>query len=438
MNLAELLRSKRVSLEGAAALVRSHDRIYVSGNAATPTPLLEALAARKHELTDVELVHVLQMGGDPFASPDLEGHFRRRSLFVGPADRAAVNAGRADYVPVLLHEIPKLFREHHIPLDVALLQVSPPDEHGFMSLGCEVLASKAAIEAAPRVIALVNDRMPRTLGDSFLHLSRLTGFVEIDRALPILPPSTVGEIDRKIARNVAALVEDGATLQLGIGAIPDAVLAALADHRDLGIHTEMISDAVVDAIDRGVVTGARKTLHPGKAVGTFVLGSQRLYRFVHDNPAFELHPVDYVNDPYIASRNDKLVAINSALEIDLTGQVCADSIGTRIYSGFGGQLDFIRAASRSAGGRPIIALPATAKAGTMSRIVSVLKPGAGVVTTRADVHYVVTEFGTAALFGRSLRERALALIEIADPRFREDLSRAAVERGLLSARGPSR
>ena len=339
-------------------------------------------------------------------------------------------------MPVFLHEIPKLFRERHVPLDVALLQVSPPDEHGFVSLGCEVLASKAAIEAAPRVIALVNERMPRTLGDSFPPR------IAVDRAGRDRPRASRSShrarsptSTSKIARHVAALVEDGATLQLGIGAIPDAVLALLADRRDLGIHTEMISDAVVDAIERGVVTGAKKTLHPGRAVGTFVLGSERLYRFVHDNPAFELHPVDYVNDPFVAAQNDKLVAINSALEVDLTGQVCADSIGTKIYSGFGGQLDFIRAASRSKGGRPIIALSATAKAGTVSRIVPVLKPGAGVVTTRADVHYVVTEFGTAALFGRSLRERALALIEIADPRFRDDLVRAASERGLLPARG---
>jgi acyl-CoA hydrolase len=434
MSVADLVRAKRMSLEAAAGLIRSHERVYVSGNAATPTPLLEALAARKAELTDVELVHVLQMGPDPFATAELEGHFRRRSLFVGPADREAVNTGRADYVPVSLHEIPKLFRERHVPLDVALLQVSPPDEHGFVSLGCEVIASKAAVESAPRVIALVNERMPRTLGDTFLHVSRLTGLVEIDRPLPTLPASEFGDLERAIARNVSALVEDGATLQLGIGAIPDAVLASLQDRRDLGIHTEMISDAVVDAIERGVVTGAKKTLHPGRAVGTFVLGSERLYRFVHDNPAFELHPVDYVNDPFVASQNEKLVAINSALEVDLTGQVCADSIGTRIYSGFGGQLDFIRAASRSKGGRPIIALSATAKSGQVSRIVPVLKTGAGVVTTRADVHHVVTEFGTASLFGRSLRERALALIEIADPRFREELARAASERGLLRAR----
>lgn len=432
-----LFAAKRVSLEAAASLVNSHEHVYVSGNAATPTPLLEALAARRDELTNVELVHVLQMGSDPFASMDLEGHFRRRSLFVGPADREAVNSGRADYVPVFLHEIPKLFRERHVPIDVAFLQVSPPDEHGFMSLGCEVIASKAALEAAPRVIALVNERMPRTLGDTFLHVSRLTALVEIDHPLPTLPRSEFAELDLQIAGHVAQLVEDGATLQLGIGAIPDAVLASLRDRRDLGIHTEMISDSVVDALERGVVTGAKKTLHPGRVVGTFVLGSEKLYRFVHDNPAFELHPVDYVNDPFVASQNDKLVAINSALELDLTGQVCAESIGTRIYSGFGGQLDFIRAASRSRGGRPIIALPATAKGGTVSRIVPVLNKGAGVVTTRADVHYVVTEFGTAALFGRSLRERALALIEIADPRFRDALTRAAAERGLLRGKGPN-
>lgn len=424
-----------VSVEAAARLVESRQHVFVSGNAATPTPLLEALAARRDELTGVELVHVLQMGLDPFASADMEGHFRRRSLFVGPADRDSVNAGRADYVPVFLHEIPKLFRERHIVIDVAILQVSIPDEHGFVSLGSEVIASKAAIEGAHRVIGLVNERMPRTLGDTFLHVSRFDALVEIDRPLPELPKSTFGDVELRIAGHVAALVEDDATLQLGIGAIPDAVLASLEGRRNLGVHTEMISDSVVDAIERGIVTGASKTLHPGTAIGTFVLGSERLYRFVHNNPAFELHPVDYVNDPFVASRNDKLVAINSALEVDLTGQVCADSIGTRIYSGVGGQVDFIRAASRSRGGRPIIALPATARAGSISRIVPVLKTGAGVVTTRADVHYVVTEFGTAALFGRSLSERARALIAIADPRFREDLSRAAFDRGLVRATG---
>jgi 4-hydroxybutyrate CoA-transferase len=431
MSLLDLYRSKRITAEAAAGLVESGHRIYVSGNAATPTVFLEALAARRKELAGVELVHVLQLGPDPFAAAEMEGHFRRRSLFVGPADRDAVNAGRADYVPVFLHEIPKLFREGHLPLDAAILQVSPPDEHGFLSLGCEVIASKAAIEAARTVIAIVNERMPRTLGDTFLHVSRIGAVVEVDRPLPELAPAAFGEVEARIGRHVAALIEDGATLQLGIGGIPNAVLASLEGRRDIGIHTEMLSDGIVELIDRGIATGAKKTLHAGKAIGTFVLGSERLYRFVHDNPAFELHPVDYVNDPYVASRNDRLVAINSALEVDLTGQVCADSIGTRIYSGFGGQLDFIRAASRSKGGRPIIALPSTARGGAISRIVPALQLGAGVVTTRADVHYVVTEHGVAQLFGRSLRERALALIEVADPKFRAELARAAEERGLL-------
>jgi acyl-CoA hydrolase len=422
-------RKKLTSAEDAVTLIRSGMRVFVSGNAATPTPLLEALAARKDELEGVELIHLLQMGHDPFAGPEMEGHFRRRSLFVGPADRDSVNQGRADYVPIMLHQVPWLFKRRVLPLDAAIVQVSPPDEHGFCSLGVEVIASKAALEVAPIVIAMVNPRMPRTLGDTFVHVSRLTAIVEMDYPLPELRREGFREVERRIGENVASLIEDGATLQMGIGAIPDAVLASLEGRRDLGIHTEMISDGVVEALEKGLITGSRKTLHPGKIVGTFVLGSERLYRFVHDNPLFELHPADYVNDPFVIAQNRKMVAINSAIEVDLTGQVVADSIGTRIYSGFGGQLDFIRGAARSEGGKPIIALPSTAKG--HSRIVPYLKPGAGVVTTRADVHYVVTEWGVAELFGRSLRERAMALIGIAHPDFREELFQAAWERKLL-------
>lgn len=427
----KLYRSRLTDLETAARLVRSHSRVYVSGNAATPTPLLEALSARKDELEGVELVHVLQLGADPFLAPEMEGHFRRRSLFVGPADREAVNSGRADYVPISLHQIPWLFKRGVLPLDYALVQVSPPDEFGFVSLGVEVIATKAAIETARRSIALVNRRMPRTLGDTFVHISKFAAFVEADFSLPVLPREPYGEVEARIGQYVADLIDDGTTLQLGIGAIPDAVLAHLTGRQDLGVHTEMVSDGVMEALERGVVTGQRKTLLPGKVVGTFVLGSERLYRFVHNNPLFEMRPADWVNDPFVIARNERMVAINSALEVDLTGQVCADSIGTRIYSGFGGQLDFIRGAAASPGGRPIIALPSTGKGGSVSRIVPLLRPGAGVVTTRADVHYVVTEYGVAELFGRSLRERAQALIQIAHPRFREELSRAAFERGLL-------
>lgn len=427
----KVYQSKLAGLEEAAAMIKSHSRVFVSGNAATPTPLLEALAQRKDELEGVELVHVLQLGADPFLAPEMEGHFRRRSLFVGPADREAVNSGRADYVPISLHQVPWLFKRGVLPLDYALVQVSPPDEFGFVSLGVEVIAAKAAVENARRVIALVNPQMPRTLGDTFVHVSKFAAFVEVDYPLPVLPRVTYGEVEAKIGKYVADLIDDGCTLQMGIGAIPDAVLASLTGRQDLGIHTEMISDGVMEALEKGIVTGQRKTLLPGKVVGTFVLGSERLYRFVHNNPLFEMRPADWVNNPFNVARNDNMVAINSALEVDLTGQVCADSIGTRIYSGFGGQLDFIRGAAASNGGKPIIALPSSGKNAAFSRIVALLKTGAGVVTTRADVHYVVTEYGVAELFGKSLRERAQALIGIAHPNFREELSQAAYERGLL-------
>jgi acyl-CoA hydrolase len=420
--------SRTMSAIDAVGLIHSGDRVYISGNAATPFALLEVLSQR-HDLRDVELVHVLQLGRDPMAGLE---NFRHRSLFVGPADREAVNAGRADYVPISLHEIPRLFREGRVPLDVALVQTSPPDDHGYLSLGVEVIASMAAIETARTVIALVNPKMPRTHGDTFLHVSRVSALVEIERDLPQLERGTgFSEIEGRIGQFIAGLIEDGDTLQLGIGAIPDAVLASLGGRCDLGIHTEMVSDGVIEAIERGLVTGARKSLHPGKVIGTFALGSEAVYRYVHDNPIFEFHPSDYTNDPQVVARNDRMVAINSALELDLTGQVCSDSIGTRIYSGFGGQLDFIRGAAMSRGGRPIIALPSTAMNGARSRITPLLQPGAGVVTTRADVRFVVTEHGVADLFGKSLRERAQALIEVADPHFREELTQAAWERKLL-------
>lgn len=436
-DVTKLFHSKLASLEQAAALVQSNSRVYVSGNAATPAPLLKALAMRKSELQNVELVHLLQLGEDPFVAPEMEGHFRRRSLFVGPADREAVNTGRADYVPISLHQVPWLFKRGVLPLDTALVQVSPPDEYGFVSLGVEVVASKAAVENAKQVIALVNPRMPRTLGDSFFHISKIIAAVEMDMPLPVLERKGFGEVEAQIGRHTASLIEDGATLQLGIGAIPDAVLASLEGRKDLGIHTEMISDGLVEGLEKGFITCAKKSLHPGKIVGTFVLGSERLYGFVNNNPLFELRPSDYVNNPFVISQNQKMVAINSALEVDLTGQVCADSIGTQIYSGFGGQLDFMRGAAASEGGRAIIALPSTGKKGIISRIVPTLKTGAGVVTTRADVHCVVTEYGVADLFGKSLRERAKALIEIAHPNFREELAKAAWERGLLSKSHPA-
>jgi acyl-CoA hydrolase len=423
-------RRKRLTAPEAARLIKSGDRVFTSGNAATPRLLLRALIERKQEVENIELVHLLLIG-DEFSAPGLEGHFRHNALFVGPADRQAVNAGKADYTPIFLSEIPALFSSGLLPLDVAVLQVSPPDEHGFVSLGIEVLASKAAAESARTVIVQVNAQMPRVLGDSFLHISRVHAVVESDEPLPELASGGFGEVEKQIGQHIAALIPDGATLQMGIGTIPDAVLANLTGKRDLGIHTEMISDGVMHAMEAGIFTGTRKTLHPGKAIATLILGSRALYHFVDNNPAFELHPSSYTNDPFIIAQNDNLMAINSALEVDLTGQVCADSIGTVIYSGFGGQLDFIRGATRSRGGKPLIALPATARNGEMSRIVPLLKPGAGVVTTRGDVHAVVTEFGVAQLYGKTLRQRARALIDIAHPNFREALERAAKERKLL-------
>ena len=424
-------KSKLCSADEAVKLVKSGDNIYYGGNAAIPRALVEALARRAAELERVRLAHVLLLGEDPLSGPGMEKSFRHYSMFVGPADRAAVNEGRADYVPVFLHQIPRVFEDRVFPLDVTMVMVSPPDSHGFMSLGCEVLASKAATRLAKQVIVQVNEKMPRILGDCFLHVSRVAAIVEHTADLPTLGGKGISDVERAIGKNILGLIEDGATMQMGIGGVPDAVYESLAGFRDLGIHTEMISDGAMRAIERGIITGNAKTLHPGKAVITFALGSAELYRYLDNNPMIEAHPVEYVNDPAVASRNDKLVAVNSAIEVDLTGQVCSDSIGTYIYSGFGGQVDFIRAAARSKGGKPVIAVQATAKKGAQSRIVSTLKAGAGVVTSRADVHYVVTEYGVAHLFGKNLRQRAEALIGIAAPQFQAELEAQAKERKLL-------
>lgn len=434
MSWASIYRSRLRSAEEAVALIQSGHRVYVAGNGAAPLALLRALAARASELHDVELIHGPIFGENPLSRPGMEGHFRLNTFFVGSADRDAVNSGRADYIPIHLHQIPRLFKSGQIPIDVALIHTSPPDEHGFLSYGVECLMTKAAAECARSVIAQVNPRMPRTLGDVFIHVSRVEALVEVDEPIPELERRPATDVELRIGRYVAELVDDGDTLQVGIGGIPDAVLAHLKDHRDLGVHSEMVSDGIMELLEAGVITGARKTLHTGKVVASFILSSQAMYAYVHNNPVFEFHPCDYTNDPFIIARNDRMVAINSALEVDLTGQVCADSLGTYIYSGFGGQVDFVRGAAAARGGKPIIALPSTAKGGTVSRIVPLLKPGAGVVTTRADVHYVVTEYGVAYLFGKNLRQRAEALIAIAHPAFREELERAAYERGLLRTR----
>ncbi|RKY85556.1 4-hydroxybutyrate CoA-transferase [candidate division KSB1 bacterium] len=424
-------RSKIVSAEEAVSVVKSGDRVFVSGNAATPYVLLHALAERKDELRNVEIVHVLLLGDGPLAQPELECNFRHRSLFVGSADRDAVNEGRADYVPIFLHEVPALFTSGALPVDVAIIHTAPPDEHGFLSYGVEVLATKAVVENAKTVIAQVNEKMPRVLGDSFVHISRIDKIVEVSEDLPELKLDEFSEVEKQIGFHIANLIEDGATLQLGIGGIPNATLFFVKDKKDLGIHTEMCSDGIMEAIEAGIVTGAKKTLHPGKVIATFVLGTSKLYDYVDDNPILEVHPTEYTNDPFIIAQNEKMVAINSALEVDLTGQVCSDSMGYHIYSGFGGQVDFIRGAARSKGGKPIIALPSTAKGDTISRIVSHLKEGAGVVTSRGDVHYVVTEHGVAYLHGKSRRERAEALIQIAHPKFRDELMQFAKEKHYL-------
>ncbi len=431
MSWVDDYKKRLVTAEEAVSVVKSRDRVYISGNAATPYILMNVLAERKDELDDVELVHVLLMGEDPLSKPEMEGHFRHNSLFVGPADREAINEGRADYIPIFLHQIPELMYSGQMPLDVAMLHLSPPDEHGFMSLGVEVLASKAAAERAKIVIAQVNERMPRVLGDSFIHVSRVHKVVEISQDLPQLERKPFSEVERKIGHFIAELIQDGSTLQLGIGGIPDAVLSALRGRKDLGIHTEMVSDGVMEAIEEGIITGARKTFHPYKVVLTFILGSDKLYNFVDNNPIFEAHPTNYTNHPFNVARNDNMVAVNSAIEVDISGQVCSDSIGTYIYSGFGGQVDFIRGAAHSKGGKPIIALPSTAQEEKISRIVPYLKKGAGVVTTRADVRYVVTEYGVAYLHGKNLQERTVALINIAHPKFRPDLIKEAKSRFLL-------
>ncbi len=420
-----MYRDKVVSAQDAVQIIKSNQRVYLGGGAGVPQRLLDALVARAPELRDVEIVHVLAFGKAPHLAPELKDSFRHRALFIGENARAAVQSGRADFVPIFLSEIPRLFRDGSLPLDVALIQVSPPDEHGFCSFGCEVGCTKPAAQAAKVVIAEVNRRMPRVLGDSFIHLSKLNYVVEVDYVLPEAPQAGSTEAHRQIGKWIAEMIPDGATLQLGIGSIPDAVLAQVGDKHDLGVHTELFSDGVIDLVERGVITNDKKTLHPGKIIAGFLFGSQRLYDFAQDNAMIELHPSDYVNDPFVIAQNDQMIAINSAIEVDLTGQVCADSIGPAIYSGVGGQVDFVRGAARSRGGKPIIALPAAAKDGQVSRIVTQLKPGAGVVTSRGDVHYVVTEYGVAALYGKSIRERVQAMIQIAAPQFREELERYA-------------
>ncbi|MBF0310027.1 MAG: GNAT family N-acetyltransferase [Magnetococcales bacterium] len=403
------------------AFLKSGQRIFVGSNAATPHALVGTLMDQAAHFSDVEIVHILTLGATPWAHSRFRQSFRVNALFLGKETRDAVAAGVADYTPCFLSEIPSLFNQGVLPLDVALIQVSPPDVHGYCSLGVAVDIVSAACKSARHVIAQINPNMPRTYGQSFIHKDRIDAAIWQEAPIPELPVPEADEVTDRIGRYVSLLIEDGATLQLGIGKIPNAVLKCLTEHKHLGIHTEMFSDGIIDLIQHGIIDNSMKTIHPGKSVVTFCMGTKRLYDFVNENPHMEFHPSEYVNSPVTIARNDRMVAINSAIEVDLTGQVVADSMGTRFFSGIGGQVDFIRGAAMSKEGRPIIALPSTAKGGTVSRIVPYLSQGSGVVTSRGDVHYVVTEFGIATLRGKSIRERALELIQVAHPKFREEL-----------------
>ncbi len=431
MNWESLYRSKVTDIDTALASIRSYDRIYLGGGAGVPKELVKGLTRRADDLRSVEVTHILTFAEAPYAKPEYADSFRVNALFIGKNVRRAVQEGRADFTPVFLSEIPSLFRDGTLPLDAALVSLTPPDEHGFCSFGVEVGTTKPAAEEARTIIAEINKQMPRTLGDSFIHVSRLSQIVEVDYPLPEVPLGGATPLHLRVGEYIAEMIPNGATLQMGIGSIPDAVLNNLGNHKDLGIHTELFSDGVIEMVDRGVFTCSKKSFHPGKIVAGFLFGGKQLYNFVHNNPLIELHPSDYVNDPFNIAQNDNMIAINSALQVDLTGQVCADSIGASLYSGAGGQVDFIRGAARSKGGLPIVAFLSTAKNDTLSRIVPMLYEGSGVVTTRNDVHYVVTEHGVAKLHGKSVRERARALINIAHPKFRDELSHAAQELGYI-------
>ncbi|MEQ8456349.1 MAG: acetyl-CoA hydrolase/transferase C-terminal domain-containing protein [Sandaracinaceae bacterium] len=422
---------KLVDAETALMALRSHMRVYVHEAMMAPLSLIEALTERCRALKCVEIVHLHTNAPAPYVAPDLAGHARHNALFTGPNVRDAVQAGRADFTPVFLSEIPSLFRDGTLPLDVALVQVSPPDAHGFCRLGTSVATARAAVDHADVVIAEINPQVPRTLGFSSVHVSRIDFAVEVDRALPEIAFPAPSASEREIGQHIALQIPNGATLQMGIGKIPDATLEALRGHEHLGVHTEMFSDGLVELVERGVVTGREKTRWQNRVVTSFVMGTRRVTDFVDTNPFVEFHPSDLVNDAEEIAKQHRMIAINSAIEIDLTGQVCADSIGDRIYSGIGGQMDFMRGAVRSEGGKAFIALPSTAAGGTVSRIVPRLKPGAGVVTTRGHVQYVVTEHGVVNLRGRSLRQRAEMLISIAHPEHRRALRHAAAERQIL-------
>jgi 4-hydroxybutyrate CoA-transferase len=416
-----IYKSKLVSLNKAVSYIKSDDRVVIQHAAGEPQALVNAMVESCKLYKNVEIVHLVALGKGEYTKPEMNKHFRHNSLFVGATTREAVNEGKADFTPCFFSEVPRLFKQEYLPVDVALIQVTPPDEHGYCSLGVSVDYTKPVVECAKIVIAQVNDKMPRTYGDSFVHVSELDYIVEVSEPLIEIVPPKITDIERAIGENCASLVENGATLQLGIGGIPDAVLMFLKNKKDLGIHSEMISDGVLNLIENGVVTNNRKTIHRGKIVVTFLMGTKRLYDFINNNPMIEMHPVDYVNHPAVISKNNKMTCINSCIQIDFMGQVCAETIGLKQYSGVGGQVDFIRGASMASDGKSIIAMPSTASKGKVSRIVPKLDDCAAVTTSRNDVHYVVTEFGVANLRGKSLKERARSLINIAHPNFKPEL-----------------
>lgn len=424
------------SADEAVKLIKSGDRVYVGSNCGQPVLLSQALVNRRNDLYGVEIVHLLTFGPAPYVDLQYEENFRHKAFFIGPNTRKAVQSGAAEFIPIFLGEIPALFYSGQMPIDVALIQVSPPDEHGFVSMGVSIDIGLAACKVAKKIIAEVNHQCPRTLGQSFLHVRDIACFIEADYPVVEHPTGEPNEISKAIAKHIIPLIEDGATIQTGIGEIPSAVLAGIGDKNDLGVHTEMFSDGLIDVIEKGVVTCRKKTLHPNKVVATFVIGTKRLYEFIDNNPFFEFRPSEYANDPFVVAQNEKMVAINSCIEVDLTGQVCSDSIGHKFYSGIGGQVDFIRGAARSKGGKPIIAMPSQTAKGE-SKIVPTLKPNAGVVTSRGDVHYVVTEFGLAYLHGRSVKDRAMSLIRIAHPDHRDWLLEKAKELGFIPLTQPS-
>ncbi len=422
MNWKSEYSAKVVSADKALKVVKSGDRVVLAHACGEPLDLVAALVGRAADLRGVEIVHMVAMGAGEYAKPEYAESFYHNSLFTGASTRAAVNEGRGDYTPVFFHEIPDLFLKGYLPPDVVLVHLSPPDRHGFCSFGISVDYTKPATSVAKTVIAQVNPNMPRTHGDSFIHISDIDYIVESEQPIIELPPPKMGPVEEAIGRNIASLVDDGSCLQLGIGGIPDAVLLFLHEKNDLGIHTEMFSEGVVELYEQGVITNRCKAIHTDKMVATFLMGTRRLYDFVDDNPAVNMFPVDYINDPYVIGQNDKVVAINSAIEVDLMGQVVADSIGPLQFTGIGGQVDFMRGAARSRGGKAVIALPSTARHGEVSRIVARIADGAAVTTMRADVDYVVTEHGIAKLKGKMLRDRARALLAIADPRFRDQIA----------------